>query len=187
MSGSQSTLQALNSNTSNSPRELTTLIVIIHQMISKLNINITLQWIPGHIGIMGNEKAVKLSKAGSSMEQPDRPVSYLTLRSMLINNHKEEWLNQWASGNTGRAMYKEMTMPNKLDSINFLSRKEQSTIFQLRTGHTPLLNYHLNNINSTQLPLCRHCAHPYETVNRILSECPFLIHLSRPYFHYSPT
>ncbi|XP_055861377.1 uncharacterized protein LOC129921966 [Biomphalaria glabrata] len=120
---SQSTLQALNSSTSNSPRELTTLIVIIHQMISKLNINITLQLIPGHIGIMGNEKADKLSKAGSTMEQPDRPVNYLTLRSMLVNNHKEEWLNQWASGNTGRAMYREMTTPNKLDSINFLPAK----------------------------------------------------------------
>ncbi|XP_055866304.1 uncharacterized protein LOC106053177 isoform X4 [Biomphalaria glabrata] len=83
-------------------------------------------------------------------------------------------------------MYKEMTTYNKLDSINFLPRKEQSTIFQLRTGHTPLLNYHLNKINSTQLPLCRHCAHPFETVNHILFECPSLIHLRQTLLPLQP-
>ena len=139
---------------------------------------ITLQWIPGHIGIEGNEKADKLSKAGSTMEQLERPVNYNTINAMLKNDFKEEWLNQWATGSTGRAMYKDMNTPNKRDNINFLPRREQTIIFQLRTGHTAL-NFHLNKLNPTHLPHCRHCSYPYETVEHVLFECTQLSHLRK--------
>ncbi|XP_076470024.1 ribonuclease H-like [Babylonia areolata] len=37
---------------------------------------VVLQWIPSHCGIGGNEKADRLSKAGSKLEQQADPVSY---------------------------------------------------------------------------------------------------------------
>ena len=88
----------------------------------------------------------------------------------LKNNFKENWLTSWATGQTGRIMYQEMNKPNPHDSINTLSRKEQCTIFQLRTGHNKL-NAHLNRINPQIAPVCRGCGYPYETVSHVLFDC----------------
>jgi len=38
--------------------------------------NVTLQWIPAHCGITGNEEADHLAKLGAQSEQPDVQVSY---------------------------------------------------------------------------------------------------------------
>ena len=90
------------------------------------------------VGISGNENADRLARKGASMDQHERPVNYDTIRNILRNNYKEEWFNQWAQGMTGRKMYREMNQSNKRDNIKFLPRKEQCTIFQLRTGHVAL-------------------------------------------------
>ena len=107
------------------------------------------------------------------MEQPDNAPDMDTVRQMLKRNCKEEWLNRWSAGSTGRVMYKEMTKPNTNDNINKLTRKEQCTIFQLRTSHART-NYHLNRTNPLHLPLCRNCTAPHETVRHVLLECPNL-------------
>ena len=120
------------------------------------------------------------------MDQYERPVSYNTVCNMLKNNFKEEWLNQWAQGTTGRKMYREMNQPNKQDNIKFLPRKEQCTIFQLRTGHIAL-NSHLNRINPTHPPNCRRCPCPQETVDHFLLECPELTDLRYTLLPPQPT
>ena len=39
------------------------------------SMDLKLQWIPGHIGIHGNEKADKLAKQGSQLPQPSTPIT----------------------------------------------------------------------------------------------------------------
>ena len=63
-----------------------------------------------------------------------------------------------------------MSKPDRKDSINQLNRKQQSTIFRLRTQHVPL-NAHLNRLNPMHEPLCPLCDHAYETVEHFLFEC----------------
>ena len=79
-------------------------------------------------------------------------------------------MNLWEHGDTGRTMHAHMKKPNPKDSINSLSRQDQSIIFQLRTGHIPL-NFHLNRFNPQRLPLCRNCDYAYETTVHVLFEC----------------
>ena len=67
-------------------------------------------------------------------------------------------------------VFKYMTTPNPKDSISFLSRKDQSAIFQMRTGHSKL-NFHLNRFDPIHPPHCRNCNYPYETTEHILFEC----------------
>ena len=120
------------------------------------DILVTLQWIPGHTQIKGNEYADKLAKEGARKDQSDKPCDNSTVKIIIKNNFKETWLTNWATGQTGGFMYQEMTKPNPHDPINTFCRKYQSIIFQLRTGHTKF-NAHLNRINPQVAPVCRGC------------------------------
>ena len=91
----------------------------------------------------------------------------------LKNNEKEDWLNRWACGSTGRVMFKEMAQPRPQDAINQLDGQDQSLIFQFRTQHTRK-NQHLNRINPLHQPHCRHCDNPAETTEHLLLYCPNL-------------
>src|SRR5579871_1541437 len=171
---SKSTLQALEDYLQTDNKEIILLAETIDTLQTSFNIKLTLQWIPGHVGIPGNEKADRLAKQGAAMEQINTPTNNHTVKQILKNNSKDEWLKRWAKGSTGRSMYKEMKQPDKNDCINKLPRKEQCTIFRLRTEHTTL-NKHLNRLKLAQEPKCRNCTHPFETVQHVLLECPALI------------
>ena len=175
---SLSALQDLEDTSNKLNSEITDLALKVDSLLNKFPIQVYLQWIPGHIGILGNETADKLAREGAAKEQPDTPIDMQTTQQILRNNSKEEWMNRWATGKTGRAVYKEMNHPKKNDNINKLSRADQSTIFQWRTNHARV-NYHHNRLNPQHAPHCRHCNTPYETVNHILLECPTLQQLRR--------
>ena len=167
---SKSTLQALSESTSNSDPNIFSLAKTIDSFLSSYNVELTLQWIPGHCGIQGNETADRLAKRGTQKEHPEKPCSMPTTNQILKNNFKEEWLNRWSVGTTGRVMFRNMTKPLKNDPLNNLSRADQCNIFQFRTGHCKL-NSHINRFNPFHPPQCRRCIHPYETVHHVLIDC----------------
>ena len=145
----------------------------ISNLIAAHAVHVTLQWIPGHCNISGNEKADKLAKIGATKPQKIPPCTQNTIKQILKNNEKEDWLNRWACGSTGRVMFKEMAQPRPQDAINELERQDQSPIFQFRTQHTRT-NQHLNRINPLHQPHCRHCDNPAETTEHLLLYCPNL-------------
>lgn len=169
---SLSALKALQ-NLESSISGIDDLALVIDKLLTSYDIKLTLQWIPGHCNLQGNDRADKLAKEGARKEQPDNPCSFNTLRRITKGKSREEWLRRWRDGDTGRVMYREMQEPNPKDDINSLSRKHQSAIFQLRTTHSKL-NYNLNRFDPCYTPLCRNCIHPYETTDHVLFECPGL-------------
>ena len=138
----------------------------ISNLIAAQAVHVTLQWIPGHCNISGNETADKLAKIGATKPQKIPPCTQNTIKLILKNNEKEDWLNRWACGSTGRVMFKEMAQPRPQDAINQLNRQDQSLIFQFRTQHTRT-NQHINRINLQHQPHCRH--NPAETTEHLLS------------------
>ena len=65
----------------------------IRQELSLLNnkTSVTLQWIPCHCGVGGNEEAYRLSIMGSKLEQPAYPMTYNEAKTILRNNFRTEW------------------------------------------------------------------------------------------------
>ena len=78
--------------------------------------SVTLQWIPSHYGVGGNEEADRLSKMGSKLEQSAQPMSYSEAKTILRNNFRTEWQQRLDIG-------------TEEDSIHQLDRAAQVTIF----------------------------------------------------------
>ena len=182
---SQSAVEAVENWKSEAARNVEK-VVLTSDFISRLyGVEITLQWIPAHCGVKGNEIADKLAKQGSRMPQEASNTPYYTAKQIAKQKSKEEWHNKWRTDETGRTLFKYQPTPNIKDNINNLKRKDQCNIYRLRTGHS-VLNMHRNRLDPQAPPHCRHCTHPYETVEHHLFHCPKLRDLRDKYLPKNP-
>ena len=69
--------------------------------------------------------------------------------------------------------------------MKLLPRKDQCTIFRLRTQHIAL-KAHINKINPEHPPLCYLCNDPYETVDHVLFKCNQLLDLRKKFLPTQP-
>ena len=118
----------------------------------------TLQWVPAHIGLSGNEHADRLAKEGSRLTQPNPPATYEETKTLLRSSFRREWANL----NRGYQAQK--------DAIRSLERKDQTLIFRMRTGHCGL-RAHLKRIGVTATATCQ-CGQADQTPAHILQDCP---------------
>ena len=166
-------------------RPIKSLLWKINSFLNTFAVKLTLQWIPSHNNIEGNIKADILAKQGATYTQPDTPASYDTAKQIIKTNTKEEWLNSWALGTTGRCVFPHMPKPDDNDAINSLQRQDQVTIFRLRTGHIHL-NSHLNRIKPDKAATCPLCNHQKETVAHHLFDCTALQDIRNVYLPRTP-
>ena len=156
-----------------------------NKIMTLYNTQIIMQWIPGHSDIPNNERADKLAKAGSRMQQQEEKTPYETAKQTAKLNSKEVWYNNWMADEKGRQLFKFLSSPNPKDPINNLSRQDQCNIFRLRTGHC-ILNHHRNRLDPTIAPICRHCNYHQETVEHHLLQCKALVGLRDELLPKSP-
>ena len=151
---SLSTLQALNSA---DPDQV---IQGLHSSLAKLTAQFTvsLQWVPAHVGLTGNEKADRLAKIGSQAPQTQNPVTYREAKTLLHSRYNGDWKKQ----NGGYQAH--------LDPIWRLEWAQQTTIFRLRTGHCGL-SAHLKRIGISDTSLCE-CGQADQTPDHVLQSCP---------------
>ena len=92
---------------------------------------ISLQWIPSHCQIEGNEKADRLSK-GRSCRNNLSPTLYPEAKGLIKNSFRQSWK-------------KKHNILSEDTSLQGLDRWQQTIAFRLRTGHCQLLlhMYHL--------------------------------------------
>ena len=164
-----SALESLDEDPMNKP-ELKSIILDTHELLTACGVRIFMQWIPGHSDTPGNDKADRLAKKGSEQAQPQTKATYETTKTILRANIKEEWLRGWTTAETGRELFRYMESPTRKDAVNDLSRKDQSTIFRMRTQHIAL-NKHLHRIGAHTTSSCPLCGHPEETIDHHLFYC----------------
>ena len=95
--------------------------IAFDQLMKRHKVQITLQWIPRHKGIKGNEEANsnKLAKQGASQPHPKAPLTYMMVKADL-----KKWMKGWSRISTGRAIYEYMNAPRTKNPINALKRKK---------------------------------------------------------------
>lgn len=157
---SASVLQALESGQSHHPW-----IQAIEEVTA--NKAVTYCWIPGHVGIAGNEKADALAKAEASMDENDDESLDEVPRDDVIRSCKTEirkhWEHKWRNSTSFLRSIKSTTLqwPDRH------SATERRAISRLRIGHTRLTHQHLFNRDRNT---CETCGEPV-TVPHLLLDC----------------
>lgn len=148
---SLSALQALDNNSQDVLELMATL-----NKITQCD-QVALQWVPAHIGLLGNEMADKLAKAGSNLPQHDAQLTFPEVKSVIRSAFKQEWI-------TNNGGYRA-----EHDPFRTLERRQQTTIFRLRTGHCRL-NSHFSRIGLAPSADCP-CDTSPQTPEHILQSC----------------
>jgi hypothetical protein len=177
----------------------------IHWLISVLHkrgCEITLRWIPAHVGVPGNETADWLAKTATGWKakrsgkdplslplpivDPQRIMKMTWLPQLLssckrmIKQHTRDcWGGAWRNGVTGM-LYKKRWQDGseRLDRHinklyqNLTHKAEASVLIQMRTEKIGLHGY-LYQINRSDNPWCG-CRQAYQTVRHIIEDCEFL-------------
>ncbi|KAJ8958459.1 hypothetical protein NQ318_002248 [Aromia moschata] len=123
--------------------------------------SITLKWMRGHQGHIGNERADIVAKKGAEVPligpEPTCGLAYRTARRVMKDLLKEKHISHWA----------------KVPGLRHSRINQLRWIVGLFTGHCPLMR-HLTTIGVKNDPDCRRCGEEEETSLHISCECPAL-------------
>ena len=119
-----------------------------------------LQWVPGHCNLFGNEKADHLAKNGSTLEQLEEGCTYEESKTHIKAAIQKRWKESHPNYNAR-------------DPVRWLSRKQQTTIFRLRTGHNRLRHNIFNKLKIGENGLCA-CGLAPQNTEHVLQSCTFL-------------
>jgi len=174
LSDCQAALKALDSNEINSK-----LVWECHTTLSKLATlnSVHLGWVPGHVGIGGNECADELAKRGSSMPflgpEPSCGISKTTA-SHTINQWSRDLHHQQWQGYSGQALGKRLladTSPSFTSWLMRLGKGQVKQLIAMITGHGHFRK-HLHTIGlRNESQLCRLCNQSEETAKHIILDC----------------
>jgi len=134
--------------------------------------SIEVSWVPGHMGITGNDKADEMAKGATEMEPATETTTLTNLHRQLRNNMRLEWVHEWATKPlTGRYAIADRTPPTLAGSHAFrtLERHTLAVVTQARAGHGYFGEYYqTHNIQeSTACP----CGEELQTREHIVFEC----------------
>jgi ribonuclease HI len=156
-------------------------------------IPVTLQWIPAHIGIPGNEAADRAAKraAQTAARQPETITNWprrgirantnqqfwlaAAAKRRIRQSAKDAWKKEWERGKTAAPTRRLINAPTKkaLRYWGGLRKATASVLIQLRTQRVAL-NHYLWRINRRDSPLCP-CDLGGQTVRHIIMDCPQFI------------
>ncbi|GJF00314.1 RNA-directed DNA polymerase-like protein [Phanerochaete sordida] len=149
-------------------------------------IKTTIRWVPGHLGVDGNELAdEEAKKAAQNDSSPSQslptylrnsslPTSVSKLRQLHAADIAKRAAEQWRQSKRHERTKIFDTTPKLCHFgryIEKLPRRHASLIFQLRSGRSPL-RHSLHQTGCADSPLCPMCEEEDETVVHYFFKCP---------------
>jgi hypothetical protein len=143
------------------------------------------QWVPGHKGTPGNERAdEEAKKAAKGNSSPDTslptqcrghlPLSKAATCQAFNKNLKAEVAVTFAKSPRYQRMQEiNPSIPSLqfMKIVSLLTQRAASLLIQLRTGHIPL-NKHLHRIGRSESQLCSMCPGQDKTIHHYIMACP---------------
>ena len=131
-----------------------------------LSCHLILLWIPGHVGITGNEKVDKAAKA--ALNQPPittMKLPYSDFKPLITNFIISNWQYNWSQ----TASKLSEVQPNVGSCGRSRANcREEVVLSRLRIGHTYFTHGYL--LRQEDPPFCHACDQPF-SVKHLLIEC----------------
>ena len=144
-----------------------------HEIITS-GYDVTLTWVPSHVGIQGNENVDAEARQASLRPPEFIPIPFRNWFPEIRRRAKELWTQQWRT--EGRDFYELKPTLQKWAKTFKLSRREEVIINRLRLGHTRVTHGYLFDYEGgfIQQPMCRWCEVELLSIRHMLLECPVL-------------
>ena len=133
---------------------------------------VSIQWVPSHVGLEGNETADKLAKKGTTLHTKETPLQAESLKELLnckiATKYKQEAEKLAHNNKKWRDVHKIWAEDSSKP------RKEVVVNFRLKTGHDCLAT-HLRKAGIYESSECTICQMPYSIMGKEhLLHCPNL-------------
>ncbi|XP_055499259.1 uncharacterized protein LOC129701820 isoform X1 [Leucoraja erinacea] len=169
-SDSLSAIQSIGSGASHRRPDLVYEILLLLSQVTRRGSDVTLLWVPAHIGVLGNEKVDKLAKEAVKKRNIDvnLQLSKSEGKHIVWKKINQEWQQYWEQETKGRRLY---SLQNRvgITARRGGNRREQVVLTRLRIGHTHL-NSTLKILGKHPTGLREECHQP-ETVEHALIAC----------------
>ncbi|GFO50192.1 RNA-directed DNA polymerase from [Plakobranchus ocellatus] len=126
------------------------------------------QWIPSHVGVLGNNIADGLANEGRSMPQPRKTLTLSDAWSVLQRGTARLWSATQLSNDESFPHFYEAYKAG--DYLQSLPRSDAVQIFRARAKHTLFLADRARH-GWSETTACRFCGEQEETVTHVSSEC----------------
>ena len=173
MTDSQAAIKALSAYTTTSQ--------LVWECRGKLNTlahdnKVTLVWVPGHVGVEGNEKADQLAKEGATATfigpEPFCGAGKNLIRQVIKGKETIMAANSWIAlpGHRQAKLLLGNYQSKRAKQLISMNRKQLRILTGFLSGHCSL-NGHLAKIGIKESGLCRFCKIDTENPAHILLEC----------------
>ena len=124
------------------------------------SVRVSLQWIPGHSSLPGNDKADVLAKAGALLPPSAAPQSLSPLTAFFRHSLYSSWRS------SVRSSLLSCRIPIVSSEELFLPRSARCALSRLRcNGHSLLLSSYLHRIGRSDSPSCPSCGFPSQDLS----------------------
>ena len=133
------------------------MLLEFHDLFSTLKregYNITLAWIPSHIGIRGNEEVDHLAKNAIQGEVDLCSVPFSDLKGKTQSYVNDLWQEEWSAQTDNKLFHIRPNLREFLPAVRG-TRKEETVLTRLRTGHSYLM--HSYRLTGDRVPWCISC------------------------------
>ena len=144
---------------------------ILHHILAihKAGGEVTICWVPAHVGIPQNVQADEGAKAAAQEGVPtgNTAVHYRDYYPLIRSKVLDQWRQEWQSVTENKLRNIKLTVQS-WESSSQKSRRMEVLLCRLRLGHTRLTHKWL--LEGSRQPVCQHCSVSL-TVRHLLAEC----------------